>query len=104
EEFLGSAVHVTDDGFGRHDPFAVEHQPQPENTVRGRVLRTDVEDHVGGVQTGPRADGHLALRRACGHGAHRAAWVMPAPVAPRSLIGGAANTPASSGRAGASTT
>ena len=47
EELLGAAVHVADDRLGAEHPLAVEVEPEPEHPVRGRVLRADVEHHVG---------------------------------------------------------
>ena len=46
EQLLGAAVHVADDRLRGHDALAVEHEPQPQHAVRGRVLRPDVEHHV----------------------------------------------------------
>src|SRR5437868_11353328 len=46
EELFGAPVHIADDGFGGDDPLPVEDQLQPQHTVGGRVLRTDVEHHV----------------------------------------------------------
>ncbi len=63
EEFFGAAVHIADDGFGRTDPLAVQDQPQPQDTVGRRVLRTDVEDHVLATvefsRIHPNADGQV---------------------------------------------
>jgi hypothetical protein len=50
EQLLGAAVHVADDGLGLDDPLAVEPQAQPQHAVGRRVLRADVEHHVGGRQ------------------------------------------------------
>jgi hypothetical protein len=50
EQLLRTAVHVADDRLAADDPLAVQGQPQPEYAVRRRVLRTDVEHHVGGRQ------------------------------------------------------
>ena len=46
-------------GSAETHALAVEDQPQPQHAVRGRVLRADVEHHVGGVQPGAGADGYL---------------------------------------------
>ena len=65
EELLGAAVHVADDRLGRDDPLAVDDQLEPQDAVRRRVLRPDVEHHVGGgeprrVGCAPDADAELA--------------------------------------------
>ena len=52
EELLGAAVHVADDRARRDDPLAVEVSAQPQHAVRRRVLRADVEHHVGRRQVG----------------------------------------------------
>ena len=70
EQLLGAAVHVADDRLGRHDPLAVDDDPQPQHAVGGRVLRTDVEHHVGGGQAArAHADGELAPAFGGGHAA-----------------------------------
>src|SRR5690606_28448375 len=58
EQLLRTAVHVADDRVGRDDPFPVQDDPQPEHAVRRRMLRTDVEDHVGGG-----SDAHADIER-----------------------------------------
>ncbi len=57
EELLGAAVHVADDRLGADDPLAVDDDPQPQHAVGGRVLRADVEHHVGRGEAA-RADAH----------------------------------------------
>ena len=47
EELLRATVHVADDRLGLHDALAVEGEAQPEHAVGRRVLRADVEHHVG---------------------------------------------------------
>ena len=54
-ELLGGAVHVADDGLGARDDLAVELEHHPEDAVRRRVLRPDVEDHLLGLER-PRGD------------------------------------------------
>ena len=49
-KLLRAAVHVTDDRLGTLDDLAVELDHNAEHPVRGRVLRTDVEDHVLGLE------------------------------------------------------
>ena len=49
-ELLVAAVHVPDHRVGRDDPFAIEADDDPERSVGRRVLRTEVEDHVSGVE------------------------------------------------------
>ena len=66
EELLGAAVHVADDRLARRRSLAVEGQPQPQHAVGGRVLRADVEHHVGGgelARTRADADGRLPASR-----------------------------------------
>ena len=81
EQLLRAPVHVTDDRLAGDHPLAVEHQLQPQHTVRGRVLRADVEHHVGaellvagaGDQPGPGADGQFTeVPGVGGHARHRA--------------------------------
>ena len=62
EQLLRAPVHVPDDGFGADQPFAVEDQLEAEHPVRRRVLRPDVEHHVGRFEAGTGADGQLARR------------------------------------------
>jgi hypothetical protein len=50
-------VHVADDGLGAGDALAVERHAQAQDTVRGRVLRPDVQHHVGGVDAGGQPAG-----------------------------------------------
>ncbi|MFC5043611.1 hypothetical protein [Ornithinimicrobium kibberense] len=42
-------MHVADHRLGGDDPLPVHGQPQPQDAVRGRVLRADVEHHLGGA-------------------------------------------------------
>src|SRR5215218_5014949 len=56
EELLSTAVHVADDRFGLNDALTVEDETQPEHSVCGWMLRTDVQDHVGGNHTATGAD------------------------------------------------
>ena len=44
-EFLEARVQVADVGRAPRDPLALQFQQQPEGAVRGRVLRTEVQDH-----------------------------------------------------------
>jgi hypothetical protein len=70
EQLLRAPVHVPDDRLGGLHPLPVEGQPQPQHAVRGRVLRADVEHHVGGGEVrigqllgaGPQADDQLPGR------------------------------------------
>ena len=59
EEFLGPAVHIADDRVGRHDPVALQGQPQPQHPVPGRVTGAQVDQQVAAVritgQPSPRA-------------------------------------------------
>ena len=68
EQLLGAAVHVADDRLGRDDPLAVEDDAQPQHAVRRRVLRADVEHHVGGREpAGAEPDVERALAGLGGH-------------------------------------
>ncbi len=50
KEFFGAAVHVADDRLGGHDALAVGGDLQSQHPVRGRMLRADVEHHLGRTQ------------------------------------------------------
>ena len=68
EELLGAAVHVSNDRLGADDALTVDHQSQPKHAVSGRVLRADVEHHVGrGEPARAYPDGELSRRGRCGH-------------------------------------
>ena len=62
EQLLGAAVHVADDRLAGDHPLAVEGELEPQHAVRGRVLRPDVEHHVGGVEAGAGPDRHLTCQ------------------------------------------
>ena len=85
EELLGAAVHVADDRLGPQDALPVEDDAQSQHAVGRRVLRTDVEGHVGGGQaTGAEAHGDLAAGDAGpvggrGHGGQSAVCVPTSP-------------------------
>jgi hypothetical protein len=46
DKLLVAAVHVSDDRFGLDEDLAVDRREKTEHTVRRRVLRSDVEDHL----------------------------------------------------------
>ena len=88
EELLDAAVHVADDRLAGHDALAVERQPQPQDAVGRRVLRPDVEHHVGRGEARADAGGDLGHERRqqplgpCGRSAgqsHAASCARPAP-------------------------
>ena len=64
EELLGAPMHVADDRFSLDDALAVENQAKSQDTMRCRVLGSDVENHVGGMDATSGAQ-HPLL----GHGA-----------------------------------
>jgi hypothetical protein len=55
EQLLRAAVHVPDDRLAGDDPLAVQGDPQPQHAVRRRVLRADVQHHVGRREVGAAA-------------------------------------------------
>jgi hypothetical protein len=55
EQLLRAAVHVPDDRLAGDDPLAVQGDPQPQHAVRRRVLRADVQHHVGRREVGASA-------------------------------------------------
>ena len=76
-------------GSADDDALAVEHHPQPQHAVGGRVLRADVEHHVGGREpAGARGDVERALAGLGGHAVslpharRRTAGQQPARVSP----------------------
>ena len=88
EQLLRAPVHVADDRLGARDPLTVEDDAQPQHPVGGRVLRPDVEDHVGGREPA-RADadvevpwGALGAHRASLPHAAAAGAQQPAKVSP----------------------
>jgi len=43
-------MHVADHGLGSRDDLAIQLEHDPEHTVRRRMLRSDVEDHLLGLE------------------------------------------------------
>ena len=48
-DLLHAAMQVSDDAIGPQDFFAIQLEDDAQHSVRGRVLRTHVEDQFGGI-------------------------------------------------------
>ena len=48
-DLFHAAVQVADDAFGAQDLLAIQLEDDAQHAVRGRVLRTHVEDQFGGI-------------------------------------------------------
>jgi hypothetical protein len=61
EQLLGAAVHVAHDRLGADDALTVHDQAKSKHAVGRRVLRPDVEHHVGrGERSGAGSNGEFS--------------------------------------------